>query len=325
MDNLLQLHEDLKNLRYEHEEYKDFFINDPKPRHIHKATVRDRVLHHAIHRVLYPFFDKTFISESFSCRIDKGTHKATNRFKDFAYKVSKNNTKTCWILKCDIRRFFDNIDHLILKDILTKYIPNNNVLWLLGKIIDSFCKKDQYLGSPMYLDTKMPNFARCDVQNAQINIWDIASRETSDFRNATRGLPLGNLTSQLFVNIYMNIFDQFVKHKLKVKYYIRYADDFVVLSEDEKWLQYILLKMTDFLKNELRLEVHPKKVFLRTLASGVDFLGFVHFFDHRVLRRATRRRMLKKLKDGPKIEAVQSYMGLLGHGNGYKLKKCIEL
>src|SRR3989344_6010287 len=170
MDNILSLHRDLANRTYYHGGYEAFNISDPKPRNIHKATVCDRLLHHAIYRILYPFFDKTFIADSFSCRIGKGTHKALNRFRKFGYKISKNNTQTCWILKCDIRKFFENINHEVLVNILKEYIPDQNVIGLLEKVIHSFSSA---LG---------------------------------------RGLPLGNLTSQLFVNIYMNEFDQFIKH-----------------------------------------------------------------------------------------------------------------
>lgn len=133
------------------------------------------------------------------------------------------------------------------------------------------------------------------------------------------GLPLGNLTSQLFVNIYMNEFDQFVKHTLKAKQYIRYADDFVILSPNREWLEIILPEMQYFLENRLHLKLHPQKVSIETIYSGVDFLGWVHFTDHRVLRTATAHRMIRKLKAGRKNESVQSYRGLLGHGNANKL------
>ena len=117
----------------------------------------------------------------------------------------------------------------------------------------------------------------------------------------------------------MNEFDQFVKHKLKAKYYIRYADDFVFLSQDKAWLENTILKISDFLLNELKLTLHPNKLFLTTLASGVDFLGWVNFPKHRVLRTSTKRKMFKKLKESDKEETVQSYLGMLKHGNGFKL------
>ncbi len=295
MDNIFCLHDDLKNKTYRHGEYKAFKINDPKPRDIHKASVRDRLLHHAIYRILYPYFDKKFIYDSYSCRNGKGTHKVINRFRDFSRIVSKNNTKICFVLKCDIKKFFANIDHQILKEILNEYIEDKDILWLLDQIIDSFNTADA-------TNSAMTEF--------------VASKE--------RGLPLGNLTSQLLVNIYMNEFDQFVKHNLKVKYYVRYADDFVVMSEDRGYLEKILEQMKEFLENNLKLQMHQNKVFIKTIYSGVDFLGWVNFPNHRVLRTSTKRRMFKSMRKNPKKETMQSYLGMLSHGNGYKLKQIIK-
>ena len=144
------------------------------------------------------------------------------------------------------------------------------------------------------------------------------------------------MTSQLFVNIYMNKFDQFVKHKLKAKYYIRYADDFVILSDNKKWLEEQIELMRDFLRQELKLELHPDKVFIKTLASGVDFLGLVNFLDYRILRTKTRRRMFKNIENkcndwlgGLMSEesfnrSLQSYFGVLKHCQGYKIRREIE-
>lgn len=281
MNNILLLRDELVHNCYNHSGYEAFNISDPKPRRIHKTAVCDRLLHHAICRILYPFFDRTFSADSYSSRVKKGTHKSLNRFREFFRKVSKNNNKTCWVLKCDIRKFFDNIDHKILIDILKSYILDQDIIWLLEKVIYSFSK------------------------------------------TSGKGLPLGNLTSQLFVNIYMNEFDQFVKHRLKAKYYIRYADDFVVLSRDKPWLEELLFRMGDFLEERLKLSLHPDKLFIKTLSSGVDFLGWVHFPGHRVLRTTTKRRMLKKLGQNSKTEVVASYFGLLSHGNTNKIKKMI--
>ena len=138
MNNLIALHSDPATGNYRHGGYQAFNICDPKPRNIHKAGVRDRLVHHAIYRILYPFFDRIFISDSYSCRLGKGTHKALVRFQKFAYAVGKNNTHTCWILKGDIRKFFASIDHRILKNILAEYIPNKRILGLLDEVIDSF-------------------------------------------------------------------------------------------------------------------------------------------------------------------------------------------
>jgi len=159
MDNILALHTDLTQINYQHGGYQHFRIADPKPRDIHKASVRDRLLHHALYRILYPSYNTTFIHDSFSCRLGKGTHKALQRFKYFSNIVSKNNTKTTWVLKGDIKKFFANINHSILISLLQKHIKDQNLLSLLENIISSFSV------SP------------------------------------GKGLPLGNLTSQLLVNI----------------------------------------------------------------------------------------------------------------------------
>ncbi|MEK7616223.1 MAG: reverse transcriptase/maturase family protein [Patescibacteria group bacterium] len=273
--NILALHHDLKDHTYVHGKYQAFKINDPKPRDIHKATVRDRLLHHAIYRILYPYFSKKFIADSFSCQVGKGTHRALNRFRQFSYQVSKNHTKTAWVLKCDIRKFFANIDHEILKCILIRHMEDTESHWLLGQVIDSH----------------------------------------------TPGLPLGNLTSQLLVNIYMNEFDKYVKHKLMIKYYIRYADDFVLLNLDRPVLNVQLAQMRDFLQNNLKLQLHPDKCFIKTVASGVDFLGWVHFMDHRVLRTGTKRRIFKRINETNRA----SYEGLLKHGNTCRLQALLTV
>ncbi len=284
MDNLLSLKEDLITKNYRHSLYKAFKITDPKPRDIHKASVRDRLLHHAIYRKLYPFFERTFIADSYSCRDKKGVHKALERFTKFTRIVSRNHTKTAWVLKCDIRKFFASIDHSILKKILARYIPDEDINWLLSTIIDSFSSGKSGVG-----------------------------------------LPLGNLTSQLLVNIYMNEFDQFSKHQLKAKYYIRYADDFVIVSDNRDWLVLLLPRIETFLKERLALTLHPQKVSIATAASGIDFLGWMHFPKHTVLRTSTKHRMLRRMQDPPvKREAIDSYYGLLRYGNARKLKTIIE-
>ena len=299
MDNILALHRELKEGMYRHGGYTHFRISDPKPRDIHKATVRDRLLHHALYRKLYPFFDRTFIADSYSCRRGKGTHRAMNRFRQFAYQVSRNHTRTCWVLKCDIRKFFASIDHRILNDIVSRYISDKRILALIAEVVGSFHA------------LPVPCLSHPTGQDKQAS--DPVSLK-SDI-----GLPLGNLTSQLLVNVYMNEFDQFVKHKLKTKYYIRYADDFVILSHDSASLVSLCRYIGRFLRDHLRLELHPEKVSIKTFASGVDFLGWVHFPNHRVLRTTTKRRMFRNLVDGAPDARVNSYRGLLSHGNARKL------
>lgn len=296
-DNIFCLRNDLEKCVYRHSEYTSFFVSDPKLRHIHKAKVRDRLLHHAIFRVIESIFEKSFIFDSYSSRKEKGTHRAVKRFRKFAWKLSQNNTKTVWILKCDVKKFFDSVDHGILLKLLEKKISDKKAIFLLEKIIHSF--------------RIFPE----------------------------KGIPLGNLTSQLFSNVYLNELDQFIKRELKTKYYIRYADDFVIVSNNKEYLEKMLDKIESYLQKNLYLRLHPKKVKIERWSSGVDFLGYVSFPNYTALRTKTKRRMLKRVKIGAKNwkekrtskdsfnATVQSYLGMIRHCRWHvivkKMKKII--
>lgn len=289
-DNLFTLHESLKNKTYNHENYSAFNVCDPKLRKIHKAKVRDRVLHHAIFRILYPIFDENFIFDSYSCRNNKGTHAAVRRLEKFLKKASNNNHKKIFALKCDIKKFFESIDQEILLKIMKRRIADDELLWLLEKLIESF----------------------------------------------STGLPLGNVTSQLFSNIYLNEFDQFVKHVLKEKYYLRYCDDFIILRENEEDFEKIIFEIDNFLQNKLKLKLHPNKIIIRKYRQGIDFLGYVVLPNHIALRTKTKRRMFKKLKIKKKMvnkqmvsaesynQSLQSYLGILKHCRGYKIQSLLD-
>lgn len=266
-------------------------------RHIHKASVKDRVVHHLVSKVLEEIFDSTFYPHSYSCRKGKGTHKAVQAFIRLARKVSKNNTSPCYVLKCDIEKFFASIDHRILLKLLSIKIKDTSFLWLLEEIIGSFCSEL----------TKNLNFPK--------------------------GMPIGNLTSQLFANIYLNPFDQFFKNELKVGAYIRYADDFVILSPDQFYLACLIPKIRKFLRYKLKLALHPQKIIIRDYYLGIDFLGYV-VFPHFVLPRTkTKKRMFRKIYKRVQLvkeqklsydsldQALQSYLGYLSHVNAFNLSQ----
>ena len=275
LHNILNLQNDLSNFAYNHSGYEVFTVSDPKPRVIHKASVRDRLLHQAIYRVLYPAFDATFINDSYSCREEKGTHKAFKQLRRYARKVSKNYTRSCFAVQMDIRKFFDNIDHQILMALLQKRIADQNLLSLLGQVISSF------------------------------------------EHSPGKGMPLGNLTSQLFANIYMDPLDKFVKHKLKARYYLRYADDFLILDSSADELVGYFVEIWRFLEEELKLNLHPNKIGLRKLGQGIDYVGYVARRRYTIPRRKTAERMLRNISrvgDPGKVLAVlNSYLGYLGH------------
>jgi len=281
-DNLFSLHSELKNKTYQHSDYTSFCITDPKSRHIHKACVRDRIVHHAIYRVLYPIFNPIFVDDSYSCRNKKGTHKAVKRLEKFSRIVSKNYTKPCWTLKCDIKKYFSSVNHQVLYDLIKRNLKDKQVLWLISEIISSF---------------------HSEIQRERERV--------------KRGVPIGNLTSQLFANIYLNELDQFVKHRLKVKFYLRYCDDFVILENDLVELEKLIPEIKYFLYSKLKLELHPNKIIIRKLNQGIDFLGYVVLPHYRVLRTKTKRRMLKKANEGN----MQSYLGLIKHCSSYGLRQ----
>lgn len=270
-DNLFDLHQELKDRTYQHFHYTAFNVCDPKLRRIHKACVRDRVLHHAVFRILYPIFDKSFIFDSYSCRIGKGSYKAIDQLETFCRKLSKNNFENIFALKCDVRKFFDSINQEILLDLIKLKINDKNAILLIEKIVKSF----------------------------------------------PSGLPLGNVTSQLFANIYLNELDQFIKHRLKIKYYLRYCDDFIILGKDKDSLEKLIYQISAFLSVRLKLSLHSDKIIIRKYHQGIDFLGYVVLPHYRVLRMKTKKRMLSKINS----KNLQSYLGVLKHCCGYKIKK----
>ncbi len=290
--NIFELYRDLKNGTYQHGPYKGFWIHDPKVRRIHKATVHDRVLHHAIFRALNPIFEQTFIPNSFSCRVGKGTHKGVTKVEEMIRAESRNNTRPCYALKCDVRKFFDSVDHNVLTEIISRRVKDEKVVRLMKEIIGSF-------------------------DAVRTNLFD------------RKGVPIGNLTSQIFANIYMNEFDQFVKQELKIKHYARYTDDFILISSDKAYLENLLPPMRDFLKTKLHLELHPKKVTLTTHHRGIDFLGYVILPEHIKMRSKTKRRIPRKLRKSVQLyrrgeisetslkSTLQSYMGVISHADAY--------
>jgi RNA-directed DNA polymerase len=293
--SLFQLHRELQSGTYRHGPYSAFTICDPKQRPIHKATVRDRVIHHAVFSVLNPVFEPAFISHSFSCRVGKGTHKAVSALESMLLKVSRNNTHPCFVLKCDIHQFFASVDHQILLQIMVQRISDARAMQLLREIIGSFPED-----------------------------------------KSGKGIPIGNLTSQLFANVYMNEFDQCMKHVLRVKNYIRYTDDFVIVAENEDYFQELLPLIGGFLESRLFLHLHPHKVGVRKYRQGIDFLGYVLLPYHRAVRTKTKKRVFRKLHARTKQfhdtiigietaeQSLQSYLGVLSHADTHRLGQQLQ-
>ncbi len=294
-DYIFQLQEELASLQYRHGLYHFFYVFEPKERYIGKASVRDRLVHEMLHATLTDVFDRHFIFHSLSSSLCKGIHMGVEHLQRMIRKVSGNGTKPCFALKMDIRKFFDSIQHVILKKLIRQKIFDERVLKLIDMVIDTF-------------PTKTPGV----------------------------GIPLGNVTSQLFANIYLHTLDNFVKRDLHLRYYLRYCDDFIFLSNSAGFLIELIPRIRNFLKQNLGLELHPKKVIIRKLSQGIDFVGYLFFSKHRLLRVQTKKRMKKRLKQGyvdyvqGNMEAkaldqrLQSYLGILSHANQQSLSQSLK-
>lgn len=292
--NIFSLHDDLVSGKYIHGLYTDFYVCDPKRRHIHKASVRDRVLHQAVFGALYPVFDKHFIDDSYSSRNNKGTHAGVLRLYHALRKESNHWKKETYVLKCDIRKFFDSIDHDILRKLLLKKITDTRLIDLLDMFFTSF--------------EKSPH----------------------------TGIPLGNVTSQLFANVYLNELDQYIKHVIKAKHYFRYCDDFVIVDRDRNKLINNIEQIKSFLWDNLALELHPGKIEVRKITQGVDFLGYVILPHTIIIRTRTRQRIIRKVnlaeikyRDGSMgqekyLGIIDSYLGIVSHASDKKLEKYLK-
>jgi len=325
---IIALYEQIISYKYKPNRSICFMVNKPVKREIFAADFRDRVVHHLIYNYIMPVFDKTFINDSYSCRIGKGTHYGIKRMDKFIRSCSKNYTQDCYILKLDIQGYFmamnQNILYQKIKNLLTKRKQKLNfdlglVLYLIGKTI--FNKTTQ----------------NCIIKGKKTD-WHGLPKTKSLFHAAENcGLPIGNLTSQLFGNVYMNDFDHFVKQKLGIKYYGRYVDDFILMHENKEYLKSLIPVLSDFLLSSLQLTLHPDKIYLQHYTKGVKYLGAVikphriyianrtkaNFYDA-LTKWNIKIREQKKLKkeELPEfISCMNSYLGILKHYKTYKLRK----
>jgi RNA-directed DNA polymerase len=253
-ENLLNLQNELRFHTYQPKPLQTFILKDPKTRKISKSSFKDRIVHHALHTIIEPYFEKTFIHDSYANRKGKGTLKAIHRLNHFKRKVSKNNTKACFVLKADIKHYFPTIDHTILLYLIKKKVHDERVLWLISVIL--------------------------------------ANHQTT---LQGKGMPLGNLTSQFFANIYLHELDFFIKYTLKAKHYIRYVDDFVILHKEKNKLQTYKTKINTFLKHHLQLQLHTTKTRILHIRQGIPFLGLRIYQNHQLIQKKNLRKLKKKL------------------------------
>lgn len=303
-EELVRLHDELQAETWQPGPYRSFTIHEPKRRKISAAPFRDRVVHHALTMVLEPIYEARFISDSYANRVGKGTHRALDRCTEFMRRYR-------YVMLCDVESFFPAIDHAILRETLAMKIGDPAVLRLCEKIIAS--------GEGILTDEyRMRYFPGDDLFVVQ----------------RPRGLPIGNMTSQFWANVYLDRLDQFVKHTLRVKGYLRYVDDFVLFADDKADLWRWRDEIIGFLET-LRLTIHMGSAQPRPVTQGLGFLGFTVFPDHRRLKRRKgigyRRHLRGLLADYRAeripLEAVQAsvmaWIGHVQHGDTWGLRKAV--
>lgn len=308
---IISIRNDLKDESYKMGPYHLFYVHEPKTRLVMSIQFRDRVMQWSIYRRLNPFYDKIFIEDSYACRKGKGSHMAADKLQYWLRQVSRREIENpevkYYYLKIDVSKYFYRISHEILIRILSVRIHDERLLNLLVKIINSDTQK---FGLPM----------GCSPDGCDYDDWlyDV-------------GMPIGNITSQVFANVYLNELDQFCKHALGIHFYIRYMDDVIILSDSKEQLNIWKEEISKFLSEALELQLN-KKTAIRPVTLGVEFVGYKMFPEYRKLKKSTSKRIIKKFKvlcyqlaqgeiTREELDRhVASYNGMLEHCSSHGLR-----
>ena len=326
-ENIFRLYEEIISGNYNPSRSICFIVNQPVKREIFAANFRDRVIHHFIYNYISPIFEGTFINDSYSCRVGKGTHYGIKRIDHFIRSCSQNYSKDCFILKLDIQGYFMSINRRLLfhkvKQVLFSKLNHIEFdLSLLLGLIEKTIFNDP---------TK-----NCVVKGKKRD-WKNLPKDKSLFTTQQNcGLPIGNLTSQLFGNIYLNALDHFVKRNLKIKNYGRYVDDFILVHKDQEYLKSLIPIIRDYLSKELMLTLHERKIYLQHYSKGVKYLGSV-IKPHRIyVANRTKGNFYENIQKQNEIvrdhkpteeekaqfiSSMNSYLGILQHYKTYRMRK----
>jgi len=326
-ENLLDLKRQLDERSYYPSRSVCFLVTKPKMREIFAADFRDRIVHHILVDYLERIWEPKFIFDSYACRRNKGVHFGVKRLQSFIRKVTKNGSRKAYFIKLDIENFFMSIDKDVLYSVITEKVRDEKVLWLGSVIIYHDCTKDYILkGDRNYLKK-------------------IAPHKSLFYTEEKKGLPIGNLSSQFFANVYLNQLDQFIKHHLKCRYYLRYCDDFVMLSEEKDTLLKWRDEIEEFLRDRLKLRLNDKRQSFQPVSNGIDFLGYIVRGDYILVRRRVVNNLKSKLetyerqlikKEPPYLKimydyqlleklraTLSSYFGHFKWANSYRLQMSV--
>ena len=304
--NLLRLQEELNNRTYHPGPSICFVVEKPKLREVFAADFRDRVVHHVLVEYLEAICEPRFIYDSYACRPEKGTHAAVKRLQHFTRSITRNNSQRAYYMQLDIRSFFVEINKNILRNIVRKHTQDGFMVWLADVVISNDCTQN------------------CRTTRGK-NLLERVPPHKSLFKQVQhRGLPIGNLTSQFFANLYLNELDQFVKRQMRCHYYVRYTDDMVLLSTSQEELRGWMAEIEQFLARQLDLELHPNKRIIRPISNGIDFLGYII----RPFYLLVRRRVVGNVKHKIRTHRIDgqvwaSYKGHFKHAQTHKLEQSL--
>jgi RNA-directed DNA polymerase len=307
--NLMDLYHELVAGVYAPGRSMCFVVLYPKPREVWAADFRDRIVHHLLYNRVSARFYRRFIADTFACIPERGTLKAATRLEAFMRAASENYAKPTWFLKADIANFFVTIDKGVLDRLLARRITESWWINLCRIILHHDPTKDVHVRSSDALMARIPKHK---------------SLFSSD---STTGLPIGNLSSQFFANVYLDPLDQFAKHRLKLRWYARYVDDIVALGESGEGLFSAYQALAEYAETELKIAFHPKKVSTNRIEAGVNFVGYIILPNRKYIRRSTLKSLRQKLRakpltsDADRLRAtVNSYFGILRQANAFRAR-----
>ena len=326
-EHIFQLYEEIISGNYIPNRSICFIVNQPVKREIFAANFRDRVVHHLIYNYVSSIFEGTFINDSYSCRVGKGTHYGIGRIDHFIRSCSQNYTKDAYILKLDIQGYFMSINR--------KYLFKKVTEVLFSKLHHIDFDLSLILGLIEKTIFNDPT-KKCIIKGSKDDWQNLPNDKSLFTAQKNCGLPIGNLTSQLFGNVYLNELDHFIKRDLKIKNYGRYVDDFVLVYKNKKHLKSLIPIIRNFLSKKLKLKLHEKKIYLQHYTKGVKYLGAV-IKPHRIyVAKRTKGNFYKSIqkqniivrdhKPTPEeratfISSMNSYLGILQHYKTYKIRK----
>lgn len=290
--NLRQLYDELRDGSYRPGRSICFVITRPKAREVWAAAFRDRVVQHLLYNRIAPRFEASFIADSCACIPGRGTLYGAVRLESKVRSITQNWSRRAFYLKCDIANFFVSIDKRILFKLIAAKVPEPWWLKLAGMILFHDPRSD------------------VSVQSLPDRMALIPPHKSLFNQPAYRGLPIGNLFSQFSANVYMNELDQHIKHQVRAKYYIRYVDDFILLHKSKEWLNDAHTQIESFLP-QLALKLNPSKTIRQPISRGIDFVGQVIKPWHRTVRRRTFNDALRRIRNAPEFESINSYFGLM--------------